>query len=386
VPSPAMEPLPYRPVQADSHGQPGESAVERPSVAFVMEQHLGHRTYAENLRAYVDSAVDARWVPIDYAVGAALDRLPVPGGVKAAASARAAVRRGIADADVLVFNTQVPAVLGGRAVRSRRYVVITDVTPIQYDAMAAGYGHRADRPGPVAWLKHRANRTTLRCAAHCVGWSSWVCDSYVNDYDIPRDRTSVIPPGIDTGAFRPGTGPGDGVLRVLFVGGDFVRKGGPELLQAFHSLAGPKELVLVTRSDVADSDDVRVVRDLAPNDPRLVELYRTCDVFALPSRAETFGIAAAEAAAAGLPAIVTDVGGFADIVVDGQTGYRIAPGDTVALADRLRRLQHHDTRQQQAIAARQHAIHHLDARTNAARLLALIRAAANRPVGAGVVG
>ncbi len=50
-----------------------------------------------------------------------------------------------------------------------------------------------------------------------------------------------------------------------------------------------------------------------PNDPRLVELYRTSDVFALPTLAETFGIAAAEAAATGLPVVATDVGGLPDI-------------------------------------------------------------------------
>lgn len=372
-------------MQAASHGQHDES-VERPSVAFVMEQHLGHRTYAENLRAHVDDSVDARWVPIDYTVGPVLGRLPLPAAVKAAAAARTAVRRGISDADVLVFNTQVPAVLGGRAVRARRYVVITDVTPLQYDAMASGYGHRADRPGPAAWIKHRANRATLQAAAHCVGWSSWVRDSYVNDYGVPLERTSVIPPGIDTTAFRPGAGSGDGVLRILFVGGDFERKGGPDLMAAFHALPGPKELVLVTKSTVPEADDVRVVRDLVPNDPRLVELYRTCDVFALPSRAETFGIAAAEAAAAGLPAIVTDVGGFADIVVDDRTGYRIAPGDTAALVDRLRRLQHDGTRREQASAARRHAVEHLDAHANAARLVGLVHAAARRSAAPGVGG
>jgi glycosyltransferase involved in cell wall biosynthesis len=372
-------------VLAGSHGERHEVA-DRPSVAFVMEQHLGHRTYAENLRAHVGDSVEARWVPIDYAVHPCVRRLPIPAALQVATAARVAVRRGIQDADVLVFNTQVPAVLGGRAVRSRPYVVITDVTPLQYDAMAAGYGHRADRPGPVAWLKHRANRRTFQAAAHCVGWSSWVCESYVGDYGVPPARTSVIPPGIDTSVFRPAGRTDDGVFRVLFVGGDFERKGGFDLLDAFRSLEGPKELVVVSRSEVPASDGVRVVRDLVPNDLRLVELYRTCDVSALPSRAETFGIAAAEAAAAGLPAVVTRVGGFADIVVDGRTGFLIEPGDTVALADRLRRLQHRDMRANQSSAARTHAVEHFDARTNAGRLLDIIRSAARHPVASAVEG
>ena len=42
---------------------------------------------------------------------------------------------------------------------------------------------------------------------------------------------------------------------------------------------------------------VTVIDDMQPNDPRLIELFRTCHVFALPTLAETFGIAAVEAGA-----------------------------------------------------------------------------------------
>ena len=50
-----------------------------------------------------------------------------------------------------------------------------------------------------------------------------------------------------------------------------------------------------------------------------VDLFRTSDVFVLPSRSETFGIAAVEASAAGVPVIASAVGGLTDIVVDGET-------------------------------------------------------------------
>jgi glycosyltransferase involved in cell wall biosynthesis len=53
---------------------------------------------------------------------------------------------------------------------------------------------------------------------------------------------------------------------------------------------------------------------------RLEELYRSADVFLLPTRNEPFGIVFAEAAAFGLPAVGTRVGGVPDVVVDGQTG------------------------------------------------------------------
>ncbi|MFW2335390.1 glycosyltransferase family 4 protein [Ilumatobacter sp.] len=344
-----------------------------------MEQHLGHRTYYENLKAHVgDDRCDAVWVPVDYTLGDRLERMPLPGSVKAALSARSAVRRGVrsVDADVHVFNTQVPAVLGGRAARSKPYIAITDVTPKQYDRMAAGYDHRPDRAGPVGWAKHQLNLQMFLGASWCVGWSNWACDSMVDDYGVDRARTRAIPPGVDTTVWQPGPERDDGTFKILFVGGDFRRKGGEPLLEAFASLPDDAELTLVTKADVPRTDRVRVIGDLVPNDPRLVELYRTSDVFALPTLAETFGIAAAEAAASGLPVVATDVGGLPDIVCDGVSGFTVPPNDADALATALQRLTDHDERRRLGTAARRHAVERLDAATNAHRLMELVDLAA----------
>ena len=79
----------------------------------------------------------------------------------------------------------------------------------------------------------------------------------------------------------------------------------------------------------------------AVDDSSLLELYRSHDVFVMPSgsRAETFGMAMCEAMAAGLPAVSTSVGTGTDWVnLDGVTGLVVPPGDPVALADALRTL------------------------------------------------
>lgn len=344
-------------------------------VLFAMEQHLGHRTYAANLRTQVDGErYDATWTPVEYRADGLLAHLPMPDAIRSALACRQEVRRGVrhADADVHVFNTQVPAVLGGRAARSRPYIVITDVTPRQYDRIADAYGHTPDRPGPVATAKHRLNRHVFTHAAWCVGWSRWVRDSFVADYGVEPDHTEVIPPGVDTADWQPGAGSGGPGLRILFVGGDFERKGGPALLRAFAQLPDDCELVVVTKSRVPRADRVRVVDDLGPNDPRLVELFRTSDVFALPSLAEAFGIAAAEASAAGLPVVGSDVGGLPDIVEHGVTGFVVPPGDDGAIARALLLLGERETRDRMGAAARRRAEERFDARTNALRLLDLV--------------
>jgi glycosyltransferase involved in cell wall biosynthesis len=70
--------------------------------------------------------------------------------------------------------------------------------------------------------------------------------------------------------------------------------------------------------------------------PDAAALMSGFDVVCLPSvRAESFGLTAVEAMAAGKPVVATSVGGPAEVVVDGETGYLVPPGDVPALAGAL---------------------------------------------------
>lgn len=354
------------------------------SVLLLLERHLGHETFAVNLlneaRSFEELTVTD--VPITY--NTTTSRLPgwsPLARVRGTLAGRREVRSGLRtnDADVWVYNTQVPAALAGRQ-RRRPYVVITDITPAQYDRLAQHYGHRADRSGPLAAWKHRVNRRVFGEAAWCVPWSAWVADSLRDEYDVPAERIAVVPPGVDLDAWhfsRGARSPGD-PLRVLFVGGDFVRKGGDVLLSAIAGLSDRVEVDVVTRSEVPPSSGVRVFRDMVPNDERLRQLYRSADVFVLPTRAEAFGIAAVEASAAGLPVIASRIGGLTDVVRDGETGYLLGPDDHAGLAVALDRLCHdEDLRLAMGAAAREHAERHFSAATNATRLLQLVKRAAD---------
>jgi glycosyltransferase involved in cell wall biosynthesis len=70
----------------------------------------------------------------------------------------------------------------------------------------------------------------------------------------------------------------------------------------------------------------------------LSALYERAAVVACPSRREGFGVACAEAMAHGRPVVASAVGGLLDLVVDGETGLLVAPGDVPALGSALRRL------------------------------------------------
>ena len=82
----------------------------------------------------------------------------------------------------------------------------------------------------------------------------------------------------------------------------------------------------------------RVVRHGPCNDAEVGCLYRSADMFVLPSRWETFGTAFAEAMDAGLPVIGWRCGNLPHLADNGKQGIVITPGDIQALADALRRL------------------------------------------------
>lgn len=315
------------------------------NVTFFMEQHLGHRSYYENLRQGIEgqSEIAPCWVEVTYRASHGLHRSLslLPASLRDAMIGRKQVLQGMGScaADVIFFNTQVPAALVGRAIR-RPYVLATDITPVQYDGMAEVYDHRIDRLPLAAFYKHRVNVLLMRGAARLLPWSNWTGDSLVDDYDVDRRRIEALHPGVDLTFWRPDPAEhASDKMRILFVGGDFDRKGGAMLLEAFQALSSTKcELVLVTKSEIAARPGVEVHRNVQPNTPELLALYQSSDVFVLPSRAEALGISAVEASAAGLPVIATPVGGLSEVVVDEHTGYLVSAGDVAALIERLRQM------------------------------------------------
>lgn len=352
-------------------------------IAFVMEQHLGHATYAANLRRSVtqrDDVID-RWFDVGYVTPTrASERLP--GWVRGPLRGRAEVARAFDGRapDVAVFNTQVPATLGPRRARRAPFVLCSDVTPRQQDELADGYGHRRDRLGPVRDVKHAWNVRVARLAARHAPWSNWVAGSLADDYGVDPARIQVIAPGVDLQRWRPPERdrPPEGPLRILMVAGDFERKGGGVLLQAVQGLSADEVVIhVVTRSSVPVDERVVVHHGLTPGDDALIEQFHRADVFVLPSRAETFGIAAVEAAAAGLPAIVSAVGGLPETVENGLTGITVRPDDGRALREAIDRLRG-DRLATRAMGARarRRAEQRFDAHANAEQLIELARDAA----------
>ena len=151
--------------------------------------------------------------------------------------------------------------------------------------------------------------------------------------------------------------------RLLFVGIDWERKGGPMLLDAFDALApefpGLELEVVGPDADVGDRPGI-TVHGRIPLD-EVYRLQQRCDIFCLPTLFEPFGVAFIEAMHASLPVVGPDTGAVPDLVRDGVTGILHQRGDTGSLVNALRPLlANPDRAVSMGRAGREHARTHYD--------------------------
>jgi len=202
--------------------------------------------------------------------------------------------------------------------------------------------------------------------------SQWWADRIRDDYAV---EAAVVPHGIERERFagcpldrraageRFGWGPRPAVLAL---GGVQPRKGSRVLLEAFaraRRRIGPDALLVVGgpaehhefhrawREDAArlglrlhrgpdPPADADVAELGAVPAARMPALYRACDVLASPSTREGFGLVALEAAASGLPCVLSDLPVFREHFADGVSCLTVPAGDSGALAQALVRAVH----------------------------------------------
>jgi glycosyltransferase involved in cell wall biosynthesis len=191
-----------------------------------------------------------------------------------------------------------------------------------------------------------SERAALANVRHVIVTSANTARLLAYDYAVPEERITVASPGVDrvTHARVSNSGP----LRLLSVGSLVPRKGHDVLIRALATLADlPWQLTIVgdarnaetaaqLHTDIASAGLKERVR-LAGAVPAesLGEFYANADVFVLASRFEGYGMAFAEAVAAGLPVIGTTAGAIAE-AVPAEARVLVPPDDVGALAQVLR--------------------------------------------------
>jgi glycosyltransferase involved in cell wall biosynthesis len=222
---------------------------------------------------------------------------------------------------------------------------------------------RARRPGILHALNARvAARMSLLAERYCyrlprtrrlVAVSDGVAREIRTFFPAMAESVSVIPNGVDHGAFSPNGAArsrvrselrlGANDLVALFIGGEWERKGLRYAIEAVGK-APAWRLVVVGDGDtgrfrrLAIEAGARERVQFTGDTSRTEPYYAAADAFVLPTAYETFSLVTLEAAAAGLPLLVAPVSGVEDILADGRNGWFVER-DSDVIAKRLHQLQ-----------------------------------------------
>lgn len=205
--------------------------------------------------------------------------------------------------------------------------------------------------------------------------SRFLRDRTVEDFAVPAERIRIIPNFIDPRIYtregkpchRATLAPG-GERIVMHVSNFRAVKRIPDVVEVFARIARevPARLVMVgdgperprgveRAEELGVSDRVLFLGKHASVD----ELLACADLFLLPSRNESFGLAALEALSCGAPVIATNTGGIPEVVVDGETGFLFDLGAVEEMAEAgISLLKDDDEWVRFSRAARSHAVDH----------------------------
>jgi glycosyltransferase involved in cell wall biosynthesis len=169
------------------------------------------------------------------------------------------------------------------------------------------------------------------------------------DHHVPLDRMHVVPVGVDQNLFRPlpDVEPVKGRL-ITTASADVTMKGLRYLLEALAKLRTERHVELVVIGRLKEGGpSARTIDELGLRDAvtfvtgvpeqRIIELYSEAEVAVVPSLYEGFSLPAIEAMSCGVPLVATTGGALPEVVGrDGETALLVEPGDSDALAARIR--------------------------------------------------
>ncbi len=254
------------------------------------------------------------------------------------------------DADVVHTHTWYTNFAGALAKRLYGCALVATVhsleplRPWKQEQLGAGYQLSS-------WMEKEG----LEACDAVIAVSQEMKRDIIRCYGLPSRRVTVIHNGVDPAKYRPRDG-SDAVAKyrvrkpfVFFVGRLSRQKGVFDLVEAMGSVPEGTSLVLATgkpdtpqiveelRHALASTENVVWIPEML-EDPDLVGLYNEAAVFACPSIYEPFGIINLEAMACETPVVASRVGGIKEVVVDGETGLLVPPGNPIRLGRALARL------------------------------------------------
>lgn len=213
--------------------------------------------------------------------------------------------------------------------------------------------HGVDRHGlaPPAWIAEE--RRLIASAEKIFVMSDHVARSLTEHYGVPTTRVRTVLVGANVERPDPAIAPaGPDNKTIVFVGVDWVRKGGPELVEAFQQLPErhrDARLVIVGVSPAIDVPGCTVVGRVPPSQVPIY--YRQAAIFCMPTKIEHFGIVFIEAMLHKLAVAAPRQGAAPDFITDRQTGCLFEPENMTDLVATLTWLLDHPVRRREIAEA-----------------------------------
>lgn len=182
-------------------------------------------------------------------------------------------------------------------------------------------------------LRELKQEEYLRRATAIFTMGKWLKEEIHKDYGIPNEQIFAVGGGCNIDLLKIDISKKSN-NKILFVGRDFVRKGGLLVLEAFKKvrinnsdcelfIAGPKTALI-------KMNGVHWLGDVSYED--LAYYFNMCNLFCMPSRFEAYGLVFGEALIYGLPCIGRDLYEMKYIIEDGINGYLLREENSDELA------------------------------------------------------
>jgi glycosyltransferase involved in cell wall biosynthesis len=187
----------------------------------------------------------------------------------------------------------------------------------------------------------RIEQAAIRRAAASVYASNWAATSAVQDYQAVPDKVHVVPFGANLDrppsraeAIRAVEERPFDVLKLLFIGVEWKRKGGPAVMDVVRHLVArncPVHLTIVGCEPEISPGEAPyvtlrgVIKKTPQGQQEICDLIKQSHFLIVPSEAECYGMVYCEAAAFGVPCIARRVGGVPTIVRDNVNGRLFDP-------------------------------------------------------------
>lgn len=221
---------------------------------------------------------------------------------------------------------------------------------------------KAEGGDPESERRDRAEAEIVRCADAILVSCAEEERQFRRHYGHPDGRIETVAPGVEHAFFAPGDRRGARAALgldadrpvLLFVGRIQPLKGPDVAIRALHEVARTDAQLIVVGGASGLEGDAETERahllvaelgledrvQFVPPQPHhiLSSYYRAADVVVVPSRSESFGLVALEAAACGVPVVASAVGGLLSLVDDGVTGFLLPdrhPRHVAAAVDRI---------------------------------------------------